>query len=171
MRLLFVTLSFLLFVGCTKIVEKVNIIEVNATTKISDMVLKIPIALQDKGYKNLKTQVIKSRDEYNKFIKDVKKEKGWEHKKNFLEMLKGANIDFDNENLIIYPFSEDKSVIVVVVDAPISKDNHIIVKIGKDKTKKLSNIIEYYALSYKVKKSAKDIIFDDGENKVTVENR
>ncbi len=37
-------------------------------------------------------------------------------------MLKGANIDFDNENLIIYPFSEDKSVIVVVVDAPISKD-------------------------------------------------
>jgi len=171
MRLSILILSFFLFIGCTKTIEEVNIVEINTTAKISDMILKIPIALKDKGYKHLTTQVIKTKEDYNKFLNKIEKEKGWEKKKNFLEVLKEADINFQDENLVLFAFEEDKSVVVVVVDAPISKGDDIIVKIGKDKVGKPSNIIEYYALAYKVKKSAKDIIFDDGENKIKVENR
>ncbi|NOZ90057.1 MAG: hypothetical protein GXO60_02095 [Epsilonproteobacteria bacterium] len=173
MRQLLLTLTvFLLFIGCTKTIEKVNIIKVETKSKVSDMILKLPINLSDKGYQNLQTKVIKNRNEFDKLLTEIKKQKNWDKKENFLEIIENAQINFDTENLLIYTFAEDKSVVVVAVDAPISEDKeHIIVKIGKDKTEKPTNEMAYYALAYKVKKNAKAVIFDEGSNKIKIENR
>ena len=167
--LLTVTIA-LLFIGCTKTIETVTVIEVQPKSKISNKIWKLPIYFEDKGYKNLKTQIITNKVMLNKFIAKIKQQKNWERKDNFLEIIEKSKIDFNTENLIIYPFSENKSVVVVAVDTPTSEDNHIIIKIGKNKTKEINNKIIYYALAYKIKKSAKDIIFDDGKEKITITN-
>ena len=171
-RLLLAMLIGIFFIGCTKTIEKVNIVKVEPKSKISNMILKLPINLKDKGYQNLQTRVIKNQNELDSLIADIKKQKNWDKKGNFLEIIENTQINFDTDNLLIYTFAEDKSVVVVAVDAPISEEKeHIVVKIGKDKTKKPSNKMAYYALAYKVKKSAKDITFDDGSQKIKVENR
>jgi len=171
MRQLLLTLSvLLLFVGCTKTIEKVNIIKVEPKSKISNMILKIPISFKDNGYQNLKTIVIKTQTEFDNLINNIKKEKNWDKKENFLTIIKETKINFDTDNLLIYTFSEDKSTVVTAVNVPLSNENNIIIKIGKDKTKEISNKIVYYALAYKVKKSVKNIIFDDGTKKVTIPN-
>ena len=169
--LIFTVLITFIFMGCSKTVETINIIKVQPKSKISNMVLKIPIAFIDKGYKNIETQLITNKEDFNKFLKSVQKEKSWNSRDNFVEIIKKSKIDFSRDNFLIYTFQESSSKVVIAVDAPISDGNNIVIKIGKESNKKVKkDKIVYYALAYKVKKSADTIIFNNGQEKITIDN-
>ncbi len=173
-NLLIVAIISIFFMGCSKTIETVNIIKVKPKSKISNMILKVPVNFRDKGYKNLETKVITKDSELDKFIKEIKSQKGWSKKDNFLDIIEKSKIDFTQDNLLIYTFKESNYKTVTAVDVPISENGNIVVKIGveeiKGKKPKKEDIINY-ALVYKVKKGAKAIIFNNGEEKISVENR
>ena len=170
-NLLLIAVMIGFFIGCSKTIEQVNIIKVQPKSKISNMILKIPINFQDKGYKNIETKLISNREEFNNFLKSIKKQKGWNKRENFIEVLKESKIDFSSDNFLIYTFQESSSKVVIAVDAPISDGNNIVIKIGKESNKKVKkDKIVYYALAYKVKKSADTIIFNNGQEKITIDN-
>ncbi len=173
-NLLIVAIISIFFMGCSKTIETVNIIKVKPKLKISNMILKIPINFTDKGYKNLETKVITKKEELDKFTKEIKSQKGWSKKDNFLDIIEKSKIDFTQDNLLIYTFKESNYKTVTAVDVPISENGNIVVKIGvediKGKKPKKEKIVNY-ALIYKVKKGAKAIIFDNGEEKITINNK
>ena len=174
-KLLFVLSLSVLFIGCSQVEPKK--IEIKEKKKISDLILKIPIHIEDSGYSNFKTLLITKQEELDKFIKSVKTQKGWKRKENFLNTIQRAEIDFSKANFLIYRLSEQSDLIVLAVDVPTSIGKSITVSIGKEKLKaKLEKElnkerISEYALAYRVNKSAKDIIFADGDRNITIENK
>jgi hypothetical protein len=98
-------------------------------------------------------------------------------KENFLNTIQRAEIDFSKANFLIYRLSEQSDLIVLAVDVPTSIGKSITVSIGKEKLKaKLEKElnkerISEYALAYRINKSAKDIIFADGDRNITIENK
>ena len=173
--LLILTLS-LLFIGCSQ-TEPTKVIEVKEKKKISDMILKIPINFKDSGYSNFETKLITNQEQLDKFISNVKSQKGWKRKENFLNSIEREEIDFKNDNLLIYRLTESSNSIVLAVDVPTSIGKQITVIVGKEKLKeeKLKEIktdkITHYALAYKVDKTAKEITFSDGDDNTTIENK
>ncbi len=101
LNLLIVAIISIFFMGCSKTIETVNIIKVKPKSKISNMILKIPINFTDKGYKNLETKVITKKEELDKFTKEIKSQKGWRKKDNFLDIIEKSKIDFTQDNLLI----------------------------------------------------------------------
>jgi hypothetical protein len=69
-KLLFVLSLSVLFIGCSQVEPKK--IEIKEKKKISDLILKIPIHIEDSGYSNFKTLLITKQEELDKFIKSVK---------------------------------------------------------------------------------------------------
>jgi len=173
-NLLIVAIITVFFMGCSKTIETVNIIKVQPKSKISNMILKVPVNFRDKGYRNLETKVITKKEELDKFTKEIKPQKGWSKKDNFLEIIEKSKIDFSRNNLLIYIFKESNYKTVTAVDVPTSENVNIVVKIGvediKGKKPKKEKIINY-ALIYKVRKSVKSVIFDNGERKVSIDNK
>ena len=174
-KLLLVFMLSILFIGCSQPEPKK--IEIEERKKISDLILKIPIHFEDSGYFNFKTMLITKQDELDKLISDVKSQKGWNRKENFLNTIQRAKIDFSKANFLIYRLSEKSDLIVLAVDVPTSVSKSITVSIGKEQLKaklkkelKKDRIFEY-ALAYRVNKSAKDITFTDGDKNITIENK
>jgi hypothetical protein len=172
-NLLIVAILTIFFTGCTKTIETVNVIKVKPKSKISNMILKVPVNFEDEWYKNLETRVITKDEDLKKFIAEVKSSSGWDKRDNFLEVIEKSEVDFSVDNLLIYSFKESNKKTVTAVNVPISENDNILVKIGveeiKDDKPKEEKMV-YYALVYKVKKGAKSLIFDNGENRVTVMN-
>lgn len=63
-------------------------------------VRRIAIPHREHGYGNFKSQVITSQDQLDAFLKSVEKQQGWNNRKEFLEALGKAKIDFTNEVLV-----------------------------------------------------------------------
>jgi hypothetical protein len=174
-KLLLVLILSALFIGCSQ-TEPTKTIDIKVKKIKSDLILKIPIHIKDNGYSNFKTKLITEQKELDKFIVDVKSQKKWQRKKNFLNTIDRANIDFSKNNLLFYRISEKSELIVLAVDIPTSIGKNITVVIGKERLKeKLKKDIQTkgiseYALAYKVDKSAMDITFTDGDSNRTVVN-
>jgi hypothetical protein len=159
--------------GCNRTVETINVIKVKPKSKISNLILKVPIAFKDRGYKDIKTKIFTKKGSLDEFIKRVKSQKKWDKKRNFLEIIDKLKVDFDKDNLLLYIFKANSDISLTAVDTPISEYGHIFIKIGKEITKefKKDNKTLYYGLLYKVKKEALDITFDDGNRKSVIKNR
>jgi hypothetical protein len=166
--LLLLTIS-IFFIGCSK-TETIDIVEIPPKAKVTNMILKVPIYLKDNGYNNFKTILITDKGKLDKFLKEIKTQKGWDKKENFLDTLSIQNIDFNKQNLLIYRITENSSAIVLAVNVPTVLKNHARVIIGKEKPKSTTTDMAYYALAYLVDKKIEDITFDDGDSNSTVKN-
>jgi hypothetical protein len=132
---------------------------------------KITIPVREHGYNNFKTQVIKTKNELNNFIADVKKQSGWSKKENFLQSLLLKEINFNEYNIILYRITESSGSTVLAVDAPKGDSKNITVKIGRDKPNMGTADMAYYTLAYKVIKTVNTITFDNGIKKDVIKLR
>ncbi len=138
---------------------------------VSTMVKRIPIPLQDRGYRLLTQQLITKQSQFEKFLKSIKRQKAWDKKDNFLNILKTSNIDFSKENLLIYPMEENEGTVIVAVDRPMQLAKHATIHIGKEPSPQIKPNKIYYAVAYLVDKEIQDITFDLGEDNITMSNR
>jgi len=169
LKLTLISTSILLFLGCTP-QSKIKLTTKEQKAVISKNILNIPIHIRDKGYKNFSTKIFNSKSELNHFLDTIKKQSKWNKKNNFLYTLKKQDIDFGRDKLLIYRFDEPSSSIVLATDIPTEINQHITVKIGKNRsTKSISSDMAHYALAYTVNKQTKDITFDDGESNMTIQ--
>ena len=126
-----------------------------------DIISKITIPVREHGYSNFKTKVIKTKKELDTFISDVKNQKGWNKKENFLQSLLLKEIDFNRYNLLLYRITESSGSTVLAVDVPRGSEQNIIIHIGRDKPNMGTADMAYYTLAYKIKKSVNSITFDN----------
>jgi len=172
-RLIAIVGFALLLLGCTKkVIEEERVIKVEKRVRVSDSIWKIPILLKDREYKNIETTLIKSRDDFDKFISKIEKKKGWKNRENFLNVLKEANINFREENFLFYSFREDRGYVISAVNPPIdSGEGNVTIKIDKELIDShLTGKFDYYGLAYKVKKSVKNIIIIDDKDRKVIKN-
>ena len=130
-----------------------------------DIISKITIPVREHGYRNFKTKVIKTNNELNSFISDVKKQSNWNKKENFLQSLLLKEIDFNRYNLLLYRITESSGSTVLAVDVPRGDEQNIIIQIGRDEPNMRTADMAYYTLAYKIKKSVNTITFDNGIKK------
>ena len=126
-----------------------------------DVISKITIPVREHGYSNFKTKVIKTKNELNSFISDVKKQSNWNKKENFLQSLLLKEIDFNRYNLLLYRITESSGSTVLAVDVPRGDERNIVIHIGRDKPNMGTTDMAYYTLAYKIKKSVNTITFDN----------
>lgn len=172
LRLLLIPMLLLLFSGCY---NKDITVTTPSAPKVekanSNLISKIAIPFEEKGYENFTTTIITEQPELDNFIALVTKQTNWKAKENFLNVLQTQTIDFSTDNLLIYRFNEKSSSILIAVDVPTATDNHIYVKIGRDDSNIAHSDITFYALAYKISKNAVDITFDDNIQKVIIANK
>ncbi len=171
LKILFTSFIFLIFIACSPtssiiLSEGVKVKELDSST-----ILKITIPVREQGYSNFDTQVLTTQDELDKFVSDVKKQKNWNKKENFISSLTLYPIDFKNHNLLIYRMTENSSSTVLSVNVPKGNDKHVVIKIGRDKPNIATTDMAYYALAYRVAKSVKDITFDNKIKKHVIKNK
>ncbi len=133
-----------------------------------DIISKITIPVREHGYRNFKTKVIKTNNELNSFISDVKKQSNWNKKENFLQSLLLKEIDFNRYNLLLYRITESSGSTVLAVDVPRGDEQNIIIHIGRDKPNTGTADMAYYTLAYKIKKNVNTITFDNDIKKDTI---
>ena len=170
-NLLLILSTSLLFIGCTQ-TQTIDIVKAPPPkAKVSNMISKIPIPFKDTGYKNINTQIMVNQIQLDKFLLEIKSQKEWEKKENFLNTLKREKIDFQTHNLLLYHLTEDSSTILFAIDLPKSLNQKITVTIDKEIAKVKTDKVTDYALAYLVEKSIKEVTFNDGESNTTVNNR
>lgn len=165
--------TLLLFTGCMKERVIVNALTpATAPTQLNaDTIVNIPIPVREQGYSNFETQLLTTQTELDGFLANVEQQGSWNQKKNFLESLLLKPIDFTLYNLLIYRITESSGSTVLSVDAPSGNAEKIVVVIGRDEPSMGTTDMAYYALAYKVAKSAKSITFDNGVKKDVIENK
>jgi len=131
---------------------------------------QIAIPVRENGYSHFETQVISSQEALSSFLKELKFQDGWNQRENFLESLEIAKIDFSKENLLFYRITESSGSTVLAVDKPIGNEQHVLIKIGRDKPQTSTSDMAHYTLAYKFSKHVEDITFDNGIKKNVIKN-
>ena len=140
---------------------------------LSDTIVRLPIPFQANNYRQIKTTLFTTENDFNSFIDKVKIEKNWneEKRKNFISSLKINPIDFTKYNLIIYTMKESSGSTKLTIDPPKGDNAHVEIAINRETVKEIGTAdIAYYALAYKVKKSVIDITFNNGIKKDIILN-
>ncbi len=170
MKLILFTSIALIFSACTE----TNIIEIHQESPkpmVSKMIKKIPIPIQEKGYQNLNTEVFTNQNKLNLLLNNIKNQKGWNRKKNFLNILNTLKIDFEKENLLLYKTTEIEGTVLQSVDLPMELNRHISIHIGKNPSVKMTSAEADYAFAYIIDKKIIDIRFNIEDKNITIKNR
>ena len=174
LRIFLSSLILILAVSCTVPSSNIIIHQDNTPKELnSSTIYKITIPVREHGYSNFETQVYTSEKELNSFISQIKKQKNWNKKENFIKSLTAATINFKLYNLLIYRTEESSGSTVLAVNAPKGTNKHVLIKIGRDRPGKGqygTADMAYYALAYKVAKTVQDISFDNGLKKESISN-
>ena len=170
-NLLLILSTSILFIGCSQ-TQTIEVIKTPPPkAKISNMISKIPIHFKDKGYHNFDSKVMVKQAQLDTFLSNIKLQKGWEKKENFLNTLKREKINFQTHNLLFYRFKEDSKTILFAMDLPMSLEQKITIMIDKEVAKVKTGKVTDYALAYLVEKSIKEVVFNNGENNTTIKNK
>jgi len=168
-RLTFAFSIIMAFTACSQDRIILNTIEAPPKVEIKT-ISQITIPVREHGYSNFETTFITSKIELTKFIENIKLQKSWKKKKNFLETLLLKKIDFNSSNLLLYRITEASSSTVLLVDAPSGNNKHIKILIGENKPKIGTTDMAYYALAYRISKSVIDVTFLRGTKKDVIKN-
>jgi len=169
----FILLSFasLFFISCSQDRIVLNTIGEKPPKELNiKTISKVTIPVKEDGYKNFSTMVITSQKQFNTFISEIKSQKGWSKKENFLDSLKSQQIDFFKQNLLLYRITKASNSDVILVDIPKGDKKNITIKIGIDSKKTEEAKIAYYAIAYRVSKSVSKITFKNGLQEDVIKN-
>ena len=152
---------------------------INDSTKVikdpalSTIIENIEIPFREHGYSQHSSKLLSSQKELDTFLTQVGNNEGWNNKTDFLAKLQDTPIDFKIHNLLFYRITETSGSIKVVIDNNKISINNDKVTIVIERT--VPDIgtadMAYYAVTYKVAKNIKSIIFEDNQQSVIIENK
>lgn len=171
LRFVLLSLASLFFISCSQDRIILNTIGEKPPKELNiKTISKVTIPVKEDGYKNFSTMVISSQKQFNTFISEVKSQKGWNKKDNFVDSLKSQQIDFFKQNLLLYRITKASNSDVLLVDTPKGDKKNITIKIGIDSKKTEKSEIAYYAIAYRVSKSVSKITFKNGIQEDVIKN-
>jgi hypothetical protein len=171
-RLLTLLLLSTFFIACnSNTTPKKNIIK-GPTPPMS--VEKIDIPFRDFGYTYFSSTLIDSQTSLDEFLLKTMAKDNWRGKTLFLKKLQKHTINFEAYNLLFYKITEGSGSIKLTPKAPKTKtttEHHVTVMIDRVSPKYHTYDMAYYGLAYKIGKNIADITFDNGKQKVVIENK
>lgn len=170
-KICFTSFIFLIFTACSPTSSIVLTQEKEPETLNKESITKIAIPVREHGYSNFDSMVLSSQNDLDQFLSEIKEQKGWNKRKNFIESLTLYPINFNKHNILLYRITESSGSTILAVDAPKGTNEHVIVEIGRDKPNIGTADVAYYALAYKIAKSVQDITFDNGIKKHFIKNK
>ena len=177
LRFILLSLISLFFISCSQDRIVLKTIGEKPPKELNIKIIsRVPIPVQEEGYKNFSTMVITSQKQFNAFVSEINAQKGWSKKDNFLASLEAQKTDFSQQNLLLYRISKASNSDVLLVHKPKGNKRNITIKIGDEngkteKTEKTEKAnITYYAIAYKVSKSINKITFKNGVQEEVIKN-
>ena len=139
----------------------------------SEKIAPIAIPFLEHGYNQHPSKLINSQKELDTFLTKVGNEEGWNKKTEFLEKLQNLTMNFKTHNLLFYRMTETSTSNQLNVrnDAISISENDISITIERTVPQVGDTAMAYYALAYKVAKEIQTITFEDGKQKVVIENK
>jgi len=129
---------------------------------------RILLPALDSGYRNLHTRVIISKREYQAFLGSVERQREWDKKVQFAVKLEKANINFREENLLIYRYhTVDSKIHQSKITA--AKDHNITVRLTETKQNIPTGKAQVFF--YKVSKKIPSIQFRGKQSVVVIKNK
>ena len=122
-------------------------------------VTAIEIPKREHGYQNLEVNVIRSPGEFDLFLQRVMSQRAWNDKDTFISVLQNENVDFENDNIVLFPHCERSGSIKVTPRKPTWEDGEVVIIIDRDVPDVGTADMAYYAFAYKVRKSIKTVVF------------
>jgi len=144
--------STIVTVDVESAIVETNVEDVLSLSKIS----QIDIPVSNIAY-SFETIVLTSQEEYDSFINEEQ----------YLEQFEELAIDFTTDNLLIYRFTTASGSDVLNLGVPEIIDGQLTVKI--DLQLYDSSVVVEYALAYKLDKSLTNIVFDNGDEPVSLD--
>lgn len=170
-RLILLFLIALLFTSCTKERIVIQTIGKKPLKELNIKIIsKVTIPVVEEGYKNFSTKLITSQKKLNGFLSEVKVQKGWKNRENFITSLKLKKIDFNHYNLLIYRIDKLSNADVLLVGLPKGDKNKVTIKIGVDESNSTKTNLSHYAVAYKVSKTISQIKFKNGVEEDIIKN-
>jgi len=171
LRFILLSLASLFFISCSQDRIVLQTIGEKPPKELNiKTISKVTIPVQEDGYNNFSTMLITSQKQFNTFVSEIKSQKGWSKKDNFLASLEAQKTDFSKQNLLLYRISKASNSDVLLVHKPKGNKKNITIKIGEESEKTENADIAYYALAYKVSKSVSKITFKSGVQKEVIKN-
>lgn len=131
---------------------------------------RISVPFRENGYSNFKTQIIDTESKFRSFVNNVKSQNNWNNKAEFLQTIEAINVDFENENLLIYRLTESSGSITLNVNAATVKNKEMTVKIDRNVPNAGGTAdMAYYVLAYQLDKNIIKATFDKGTTKTVLD--
>lgn len=168
MKKLLLLLSLgILFISCSS-----NSPDIKEETPTVTVIKPIEIPFREHGYSEFPSKLITTQESLDTFLAQVGNVNAWNSKTDFLEKIQNENIDFTKYNLLFYRITETSGSVTVDVknDAMRLVNNEVIITIAKSEPSMGTTDMAYYAVAYRVSKSLKSVVFDDGKQKVVIGN-
>jgi len=171
LRFILLALASLFFISCSQDRIVLQTIGEKPPKELNiKTISKVTIPVQEEGYNNFSTMLITSQKQFNTFVSEIKSQKGWSKKDNFLASLEAQKTDFTQHNLLLYRISKASNSDVLLVDKPKGDKKNITIKIGEESEKTEKADVNYYAIAYKVSKSVSKITFKKGVQQEVIKN-
>ena len=90
----------------------------------------IDILKRENGYGNFESIAFTSQKDLDSFIKKVALQPGWNHKREFIDALNNANVDFSKEALVLLRHTEGSGSVKVAFETPVLKGKNLICEIA-----------------------------------------
>jgi len=129
----------------------------------------VDIPKEEHGYgDNLNSMVIRSKVELDVLLEQVSKQEHWNRKKEFVEALKKAQIDFDKEALVLLRHTEGSGSIQVTFETPVLQKGNLLCTLKRDVPEVGTADMAYYGFALAVNKSVKAVVWKIDETVTTL---
>jgi hypothetical protein len=89
----------------------------------------IPIPKKENGYGGFETIAFMSKSDLDRFLKETATQIGWNHRKEFEDALRNANVDFSKEALVLLRHTEGSGSVRVAFEPPVLQGRNLICEI------------------------------------------
>ncbi len=135
-----------------------------------DDVSSIAIPNRELGYQFLENTVIASSGDLDSFLQDLEDQPFWNDKDTFVSILQGEEIDWNVDNIIIFPHTEPSGSITVTPQEPVSEEGVVTIDILRDVPEVGTADMANYAFAYRVSKRIDKVIFVVDESRIEMTN-
>ena len=135
---------------------------------------RVDVPFRDFGYSYLPSTIVDSQKALDEFLIKVMATDNWKGKSQFIEKLQNVEINFEAYNLLFYKITEGSGSIKLTPKKPKTRtttEHHVTIVINRVVPEIVTDDMAYYGLLYKIGKDIADITFDNGQQKVIIENK
>ncbi len=136
---------------------------------------RVDVLFRDGGYSYLPSTIIDSQKALDEFLIKIMATDNWKGKNQFIiEKLQNVEINFEVYNLLFYKITEVSGSIKLTPKKPKTRtttEHHVTIGINRVVPKIVTDDMAYYGLLYKIGKDITDVTFDNGRQKVIIENK